>query len=259
MRTRRKKNLYFGFGPASKQERERQRSYVRPSGGARKTKPMRHRSAARGSGLSKERSDVALALEGQGYKKAEAQKKAAAATGGDFSSLFRSALKKNPHRVFPGDLTAPEVLALQKLARGGQMATKKRRQRKKKNPRKGVMPPGLRKYWAKKRAKKKNPAKKKRKLRPRQAYTKKTKKRRRRKLGFKLYPVVRGGKTVWVSVPPKERNPRKKSRRRRRRPAAKRRGTVKLTPPRGLGPKGLRQYVALARKAYPNSPVRIVK
>lgn len=133
---RRKKNLYFGFGPASKAERARQRSYVR-TGGAGRTVPGNESSALR--------NEVAEALVGQGYKKTDAKKAVQRASGGDFNSLFRSAiggLKKNP--------------------RGITMATKKRK--RKKNSRKGKMPAGLKAYWAKKRAKK-NGAKKRRRTR----------------------------------------------------------------------------------------------
>ena len=127
---RRKKNLYFGYGPASKAERARQRSYVRTGGAGRAAPSGRESSALR--------DEVAEALVGQGYKKTDAKKAVQRASGGDFNSLFRSAiggLKKNP--------------------RGTTMATKKRRAKKRKrNSRKGKMPAGLKAYWAKKRAKK---------------------------------------------------------------------------------------------------------
>jgi hypothetical protein len=144
---RRKKNLYFGFGPASKAERARQRSFVRTAGGV----DLATLSGRESSAL---RSEVAEALVGQGYKKTDAKKAAQRASGADFNSLFRSAiggLKKNP--------------------RGTHMATKKRMAKKRKrNSRKGKMPAGLKAYWAKKRAakaKRKNPRKRRRVIRRR--------------------------------------------------------------------------------------------
>jgi hypothetical protein len=220
---RRKKNLYFGWGPASKEEQKRQRSYVRPrgvsgvvatKGGARKVY------SGEASAL---RSEVAEALVGQGYKQSEARKRARMARGSDFASLFRSALGagRNPMRVFPGNLSKQEISALRKLVRTKTMATKKKR-RKKKNSKKGVMPPGLRKYWAKKRAKK-NPKK-----RPRA----KTRRPRRRK-------AVRRRKPVSLRV----RNYRRPAKARRRRKVNPRpRRTVRIKAPSGLGPKGLQQF-----------------
>jgi hypothetical protein len=66
--------------------------------------------------------------------------------------LWKQLLRENPMRKFPGDLTREQIQALRKLVRQKHMATKKRKKRK--NPKKGKMPAGLRKYWAKKRAKK---------------------------------------------------------------------------------------------------------
>ena len=97
------------------------------------------------------RDEVAEALVAQGYRKADAQKMARSASGDDFSSLFRSALARNP-RFIPA-VTDEQLKALRKLVRQKKtMAGKKRRSRKKRNSHKGTMPAGLRKYWARKRA-----------------------------------------------------------------------------------------------------------
>jgi rubrerythrin len=92
-------------------------------------------------GLSAVRSDVALALRGQGIPPKHAKKLARSASGSDFDSLFRSALQR---------------------VKGNPMS-KKKSKKKKRNSRKGKMPAGLRKYWAKKRARKSNPKRRTRK------------------------------------------------------------------------------------------------
>jgi hypothetical protein len=145
----RKKNIYFGFGPASKKERKKALTlYRKPKG------KMGRVSQASGDPL---RADVAAALVNQGYDKATAKKAAASARGADFSSLFRDAIKRNP-RTFPA-VTDSQLQALRKLVT---TTMPKKRRTKKKNSRKGKMPAGLKAYWAKKRrakAKRKNPRK----------------------------------------------------------------------------------------------------
>jgi hypothetical protein len=118
-------------------------------------------------GMSAARSDVALALEGQGYKKSDAKRMAQRAEGSDFNSLFRSALARKNPRELPA-VTDTQLAAMRKMIKGKTMASKKRRTKKKKrNPRKGVMPPGLKKYWAKKRRAKNSRRRKKCNPRPR--------------------------------------------------------------------------------------------
>ena len=224
---RRKKNLYFGFGPASKAERKRQRSYVRTSGAGRAA-------ASSGRGPSALRDEVAEALVGQGYKKTDAKKAVQRASGGDFNSLFRSAiggLKKNP-RVFPGDLSDTEISALRKLARLKTMATKKRRAKKRKrNSRKGKMPAGLAAYWRKKRAKK-NP---KRRTKAKRRTPRKKRARRR--------------KPVSMRVRNFRRTPRK-PRRRRARASNPRRGVKIIKTNLRKGTKAFNQFVREQRAKY---------
>jgi len=83
---------------------------------------------AKGRGMTAVASDVVSALKNLGYAGAEAKRMVRSARGSDFDSLMRSALKGNP------------------------MAKKKKS--KKKNHRKGKLPAGLAKYWAKKRRQK---------------------------------------------------------------------------------------------------------
>ena len=145
---RRKKNIYFGFGPAKKSERLT--VYRRPKYASRS-----HRGTSRGSSDSSLRSEVAEALVGQGYKRADARKMVARASGSDFNSLFRSAMQKNP-RVLP-EMTDEQLAAIRKLIRGKTIMAKKRKSKKKRN---GKMPAGLKAYWARKRrakAKRRNP------------------------------------------------------------------------------------------------------
>lgn len=72
-------------------------------------------------------------------------------------SLFHEVYGRNP---------AEQSAAIDRCVRGGDMANRKRRSKKKKrNPRKGVMPAGLKAYWARKRrgkAKRKNPRRRRR-------------------------------------------------------------------------------------------------
>jgi hypothetical protein len=67
------------------------------------------------------------------------------------------------HEVYGREMNPRELAAIQ----GGTTVAKKRKPKKKRNPRKCVMPPGLRKYWAKKRAKKNPRRRKKAKRNPR--------------------------------------------------------------------------------------------
>jgi hypothetical protein len=186
-------------------------------------------------GMSAVASDVVLALKEQGYSNADAKRMVRSASGSDFASFFRDAIKRNP-RMIPA-VTDVQLQALRKLVRLKTMATKKRRS-KKKNSRKGKMPAGLKAYWAKKRrakAKRRNPGKK-RKPAP----------RRRRKLSLRVRTFRKPARRR-TSKP-----------RRRVRKSNPRRGTVRIKAPYGLGPKGLAAFRRLASKAY-GVPARIVK
>jgi len=155
---RRKKKIYWGFGPAPKGE-PRFKIYERPRGVQSRS---RHPTAgARPGSAGSLRADVISALTNLGYKAKDAAEKAAKATGDDFNSLFRSAMKQNP-RVIP-DVTDEQLKALRKLVRSNRMAQKKRKSKKKKNP----MPAALKRYWAKKRARKAKAKRKKRNSTPR--------------------------------------------------------------------------------------------
>jgi hypothetical protein len=138
--------------------------------------------------------------------------------------LWEELLKSNPET---------KVSVLRKLA-GGNMAKKRK---KRKNPKKGKMPAGLKAYWAKKRR-----TKNVRKTKRRKRANPKRKRARRRK------PVAR-----------RIRRRKPNTRRRRARKSNPRRGTKRITAPVGLGPKGLRQFAAQVRAAYPGARVRVVK
>ncbi len=171
----RKRNVYFGFGPAKKSERLT--VYRRP----------KQRSAPAKRPSLNVRGEVVDALVGQGYKRPVARKMAARASGEDFATLFRDAIRKNPH--------------------GGMMAQKKRRSKKKKNGRKGKMPAGLKAYWAKKRrakAKRRNPTKRKRTRSRRRRPTVRRRRSRAGRYDQRLAEVV---------AAMRRRNPRRKSRR----------------------------------------------
>jgi hypothetical protein len=259
-RRRRKKNwMSAGRDYVNRQgAAQRERVWDRVMGPRKKTKGVRGAGAA--SGL---RAEVAEALIGQGYKKSEAQKMAGRASGSDFDSLFRSAMARNPARVFPGSLTKTERTALQKLARLkgkknpffselselqnlvglGKGMSKKAKRKKKRNPRKGVMPAGLKKYWAKKRA-----AKNRRRSVAKQTRRRKPNARRRKRniyfdthsLGFK-----------WGK------KPRRRKRRAKRNPARKAH-PLRLKVPAGMT---AQRYAKLVRPVLRGTgiPVRVVK
>jgi hypothetical protein len=225
---KRKRNLYFGLGPAKVSKRERRKSRTQFQAGVRRKR------AAYKSAREKESATLFKQLQ----KDAKPQRARRAKWTPRDEEAWKQMLRENPMRKLPGDLTVTEISALRKLARINTMSTKKRKRRKKKNPRKGVMPPALRAYWAKKRAKKRNPAKKRRR-KARKVNTKRTRARRRRPVSTRV------------------RNYRRPTRRRRRK-SNPRRGTLRIKVPRGLGRKGLQSYARLARKAYPGAAVKIV-
>lgn len=143
--------------------------------------------------------------------------------------------EKNP-RILP-EMDAGQLAAIERLIKGKTMAQKKR-SKKKKNGRKGTMPAGLRAYWAKKRAakaKRRNPRKKA---------------RARARVRPRMRTVIKY-RTRTVKVYPKRK-------RRKANPRRKARTTIRIKAPAGLGPKGLRQFRAMAAKAY-GAPARIVK
>lgn len=172
-------------------------------------------------GLTAVQSDVVLALRSEGYSSAEAKKRVQSASGSDFDSLFRDAIRRNPRQGVKS------------------MATKKR---KKKSSRKSKMPAGLKAYWAKKRRAKtkRRPAKRRN---PR-------KKRARAKVRTRTRTIIKY-RTRTVRVKAKRRRPRKSN------PRRKARRQIRIKAPAGLGPKGLRQFRAMAARAY-GMPARIV-
>jgi RuvA, C-terminal domain len=164
-------NAYFDFGQGKRWPQFR--SGQRPAKGPAKrpvarakTKTVRPKATSPSDG----RADLVSALVNLGYSQPAAKKAAASATGSDFDSLFRDAIKRvNPmKRQFPAVSKRAERL-LRKLARS-RMSTKK----KKKNGRKKQMPAALRKYWEQQRAKKR--AKKAKRRKP----VRRTPKRRRK-------------------------------------------------------------------------------
>jgi hypothetical protein len=243
---KRRKNLYFGLGPAptpTKRQRAKSRREFQ-SGVERKTRTIRRGRAKEQAGLFKQLQRDAKPQHARRRKIKPEDREA-----------FYQMLRENPmikHCASckldstgrytsgcPGCLKMAQEFS--RKERQGDMATKKRRKRKKN--RKSKMPAGLAAYWRKKRAKK-NPVKRRRK------------RARRRKLNPKPRRRIRRRRVV-KRVRARNRRPRKIRRRRVKRNP--RRGTVKLTPPVGLGPKGLRQYTAMVRKAYPGAKVRVVK
>ena len=151
---KRKRNASYSFHPGLLPGRLRRRLYARIPYNRRVAGMVRK---ARGKGSkgagSAAAGEVVEALVGQGYKRADAKRMVARATGSDFDSLFRSALAKKNPREIPA-VTDDQLQALRKLIKRNSMAQRKRKSKKKKNSRTGVMPPGLKAYWAKKRAKK---------------------------------------------------------------------------------------------------------
>jgi hypothetical protein len=167
-------------------------------------------------------------------------------------------LEKLFHEVYGREPNPREIAG---MIGGNRMATKKRKSKKKKNSRKGVMPAGLRKYWAKLRGKKNPRRKRNAKSRPfigpdGKVWHSSGKGRPRKKK--KQNPRVRTRtivkykyRTRKVKVYPKRRRRARKSN-----PRVKR--TIRIQAPPGLGPKGLRRFRAMAAKAY-GAPARIVK
>jgi hypothetical protein len=233
---RRKKNIYLGWGAASKKERQEALTvYRRP-----KQRPVSHGKTRVGSDAlggiwSSVRADVAAALVNQGYDRATAKKAAASAKGSDFDSLFRSAIKRNP-REFPA-VTDSQLQALRKRV----SVMPKKRRTKKKSSRKGKMPAGLKAYWAKKRrakAKRRNPKRKRATV-------------RRRK------PAARRRQRVSVRV-----RSYRKPRRRAARRASRRRSnpihTAKRITLKGFTASQIRTVASVVRRAT-GKRVRVVK
>ena len=212
---RRKKNLYFGFGPSKPTKRERRKSRTEFQ-----ARVKRGRSAAK-----KTREKESGTLFKQLQRDAKPQRAKRPRWTPQDEAGWQELLRSNP-REFPGDLTKEQILALRKLVRRKTMATKKRK--RKRNSRKGKMPAGLKAYWAKKRrakAKRKNP-----------------KKRRARKV---KRTRVRRRKPVSIRV----RNYRRPRRRRKANPPRKRSVKVIKTNLR-KGTKAFSQFVAQTRAKY---------
>ena len=223
--TQRKKNLYFGLGPAptpSKRERRRQRTEFQ-AGVKRKRTALKR-------GREKESATLFKQLQ----RDAKPQRARRAKWTPQDEEAWKQMLRENPMRQFPGDLTATEISALRKLARLKTMSSKKKRRRKKKNP-KGVMPPGLKRWHAeqkRKKAKKKNPRKRKAK-----AMRRRPRRTPRRK-----------------PVSTRVRNYRKPARRKRKQNPRPRRVKVIKTNLR-KGTKAFRQFVSATRAKYGSARV----
>lgn len=252
---KRRKNLYFGLGPApapSKRQRAKSRREFQ-AGVERKAR-----------GIRRERGKGQAALFKQLQKDSKPQHARRRKVKAADKEAFYQMLRENPmikHCASckldstgrytsgcPGCLKMAQEFS--RRERQGDMATKKRRKRKKN--RKGKMPAGLRKYWAKKRAakrKRSNPKK-----RPRAKVRRPRRRKTVRRRNAVSRPFIGPDGKVWMSSgrkPKKKQPPRKK--------ANPRRGVRRIKAPAGLGPKGLRQYAAMVRKAYPNARVRVVK
>jgi RuvA, C-terminal domain len=233
---KRRKNIYFGFGPAPKDE-PRFEIYRRSRVPAKRSGKRSARSISVGEG---DRADLVSALVNLGYDKSVAKRAAAAASGSDFDSQLRDALnrlsKKNPR------------------VRTNTMQKKRKKKRKKKR---NKMPSGLRKYWLKMR-RKKNSRKISRKRnasrrpRARKVSTRLTKAeikilRAAKRAGMATSPLNRGKALEWWE---KHRNPRKRKNSRRRRHNRRNppRAPRMVRPPFAMTSTQLKKYArALAR------------
>jgi len=148
-------------------------------------------------------------------------------------------MTENPPRRIP-EVTDEQVGAFEKLIRGNAMAQKKRKSKKKNSRRRGVMPPGLKRYMAEQRAKKR------------------AKKNPRRRKAKRRTPKVRVRTRTIVKYKYRTRTVKVKTKRRKRRNPPKRSGSIRIQAPRGLTGKGLQQFRRMAARAY-GAPARIVK
>ena len=211
---KRRKNLYFGLGPAptpTKRERARQKKEFQ-SGVRRKRRAFKGQREKEASTLFK-----------QLQRDAKPQRAHKTKMSPGDEERWRELLRANP-------LGLSELVSFAEQLKGANVA--KKRKKRKKNSRKGVMPAGLRKYWAKKRAKKnkrKNPKKRPRAKvrRPRRRKAVRARVRRRR-------PAVRRAK--------------------RRNPPRRRRVKIIKT---SLTGKKLRQFRAAMSAKY-HAPARII-
>ena len=227
---RRKKNLYFGFGPSKPTKRERRKSRTEFQAGVKRKR----------AGYKKVREKESSTLFHQLQRDAKPQRARRYKLTPADEEAWKEMLRSNP-RQFPGNLTKEQVLALRKLVRQKTMATKKRK--RKKNSRKGKMPAGLKAYWAKKRrakAKRKNPKK-------RRARARKPRKRVR-----VARPFIGPDGKVWYSgkkANPRVRRYRKTRKRRKANPRRKRSVKIIKTNLR-KGTKAFNQFVAQTRAKY---------
>ncbi len=212
----RKRNVYFGFGPAKKSERLT--VYRRPK---QQTVSVRQKFQRKDGSFE----DLKSALVNLGYPSAKARVMAKSARGDGFDSKLRDALKRNPL--------------------GGIMAQKKRRSKKKRNGRKGKMPAGLKEYWAKKRrakAKRRNPTKRKRTRSRRRRPAVRRRRSRAGRYDQRLAEVV---------AAMRRRNPRRKSRRKSKPRRSSRTPVVNLGS--GVTPKQIKKVGRIvARRSLPN-------
>lgn len=235
---KRRKNLYFGLGPApapTKRERARQRKEFQSG--------VRHKRGVYKRGREREASTLFKQLQ----KDAKPQRAHRAKMSPGDEERWRELLRANPHRraeliearkknIFPAFLLDDySALSTVKTLEGKTMATKKRKRRKKK------MPAGLAAYWRKKRAQK-NARKAKRRKRPNPKPRKKRRARRRN--------VYFDRRTMGLKLGKKPRARRRK----RRNPPRKRRVKIIKT---SLTGKKLRQFRAAMAAKY-HAPARII-
>jgi len=220
---KRRKNLYFGLGPAptpTKRERARSRKEFQ-AGVQRKRREFKGQRERESSTLFK-----------QLQKDAKPQRAHKARMSPGDEERWRELLRSNPG--------LPELVAFAEQLKGAPMA-KKRKRKKNRRPRKGVMPAGLKAYWAKKR-RAKNARKAKRRKRPNPKPRKRKRARRRRNIYFDR-------RSMGFKMGKKPR-----ARRRKRRNPPRRRKPRILKPPAGMGPQ---RFAKLLRKA--GVRVRIIK
>lgn len=157
---RRKKNLYFGFGPSKPTNRERRKSRTEFQAGVRRKR----------SGYKRVREKESSTLFKQLQRDAKPQRAKRHKMSPADEQAWQELLRSNPQKA-------------RELVRQATMAKKKRSKKRKRNSRKGVMPAGLKAYLAKKRrakAKRKNP--KKRRTRK----VKRTRVRRRKPVSMRV-------------------------------------------------------------------------
>lgn len=216
---RRKKNAYFDWKSLqwkrglSKAAKERKRAELAQEKRYEKLQRAAEKKAERAERVAEKKKQGALFKQLQRDAKPQRAKRHKMSPADE--QAWQELLRSNPQKA-------------RELVRQATMAKKKRSKKRKRNSRKGVMPAGLKAYWAKKRrakAKRKNPKKRR---------TRKVKRTR-----------VRRRKPVSMRV----RNYRRPRRRRKANPRRKRSVKIIKTNLR-KGTKAFRQFVAAQRAKY---------